>query len=88
MAQVNAVGVYDWKPIYQELATKLLQFQGDRKPASVNESESPLRGIRNLVQITVNTILFGVTRTTLRAGLVTASVPPAQTNMLTSAPDM
>lgn len=32
MAQVNAVGVYDWKPIYQELATKLLQFQGDRKP--------------------------------------------------------
>ena len=30
MAQVNAVGVYDWKPIYQELATKLLRYQGDR----------------------------------------------------------
>jgi len=70
MAQVNAVGVYDWNPIYQELATKLLQFQGDRKPVSVNESESRLRGIRRLVQITENILLRGVTRTTLRAGLV------------------
>ncbi len=32
MAQVNAVGVYDWKPIYQELATKLLAFEQDRGP--------------------------------------------------------
>ena len=30
MAQVNAVGIYDWKPIYQELATKLLRYRHDR----------------------------------------------------------
>ena len=50
MAQVNAVGVYDWKPIYQELATKLLQFQGDRKPllAFLREQTDVVEGFKSL----------------------------------------
>ncbi len=52
MAQVNAVGVYDWKPIYQELATKLLQFQSDRKPllAFLRDKSVTMEGFRKFAE--------------------------------------
>lgn len=52
MAQVNAVGVYDWKPIYQELATKLLAFQHDRAPllAFLRDKSVTMEGFRKFAE--------------------------------------